>query len=1132
MDKIVSRERAKIYQAQSLPATRHHQGRGDQNGMTNGSLWRSVRGARVTRVSAAGFLAVCLFPWGRPAVALNPSLQTSQYILDQWQISEGLPQNEIDAIARTPDGYLWLATQEGLARFDGTRFVTFDRNTEPVLQDNVILVLYVDRSGRLFIGTQAGMAVLQKGQFKRYDTVAELTHARIQSILEDRAGRLWVGTEHGLIEVEHERRRVFGTAEGLRDANIQTLFEDHKGLIWVATKTGGLHRFNGTNFESVPLSADRVLDPISSMYEDHDGTLWFGTVTGGLYRQFGDRIDVVAPSGQLGSAVRALMRDHDGNMWIATYGRGLVKLRDGVASASQDARLLNVAPRALYEDNEGSLWIGSDANGLLRLRDGKFVPLGVPEGMHSNGTWSIAPRAAGGIWVGTDAGVSIYVGGVFSAVASPPGFEGVRVRSLLEDRKGTLWVGTDGAGVYARDGNHEVVYNRRNGLSGNTVKALSEDQQGRIWIGTDLGLDVIDKAKVTSKQSLLGVSDPTTIRLIHVDRGGGMWVASDTHGLFLIDAHQVRRFGLNDGLPSAQVTAIHEDERGVIWFGTSGGLAVWRDGTITSLAASVPLRRLHLQVLEDQQHRIWLTSNKGLMSVSRAALDALARGESTAPDVLTYDQSDGLRSAEFNGGNTSAGCLTSDGRLWLPNIRGILMVDPAHMRTNALPPPVQIEQVIVDATPLDSRQAAEVKPGHQQWEFHYTALSLLAAARTRFRYRLEGFDQQWVDAGSRRTAYYSRLPPGSYTFRVIASNNDGIWNDTGASFQFTLKPHFYQTVWFMLICALLILLLGRLWYRWRVRQLRRLADTLAEQVADRTRDLELANRQMREAQDTLVTTARQAGMAEIANNVLHNVGNVLNSVNVSAALIGNKLRDSKSAGLEKAVNLMSEHAADLGSFITVDERGKVLPSYLKKLVIAQAQEKQEIADELLALTKSVDHIKEIVATQQSYSGATSVAEPVHVKDLLEDALRMNAGSIAHQQINIVREFADVPSVLLDKHLMLQILINLISNAKQALNDSTQQPHQIRLKVQIPDGTNAPCLQIRIEDNGEGIAPENLTRLFSHGFTTRKNGHGFGLHSCALAVKEMKGSISAFSDGLGQGAAFVIELPLNRIGTSP
>jgi signal transduction histidine kinase len=444
---------------------------------------------------------------------------------------------------------------------------------------------------------------------------------------------------------------------------------------------------------------------------------------------------------------------------------------------------------------------------------------------------------------------------------------------------------------------------------------------------------------------------------------------------------------------------------------------------------------------------------------------------------------------------------------------------------------VQIDQVMADGVSLPLTQGLEASPGRHQWEFHYTALSLLLPKRSLFRYRLEGFDQDWVDAGTRRTAYYTRFPPGTYTFRVIASNGDGVWNDTGASFRFTLKPLFYQTFWFVLLCIFAILAAAGAAYRWRVGRLKHLADTLSEQVADRTRDLELANKQILQAQDKLVRTARQAGMAEIANNVLHNVGNVLNSVNVSAGLIGAKLRDSKSAGLAKAVSLMNEHSSDLGAFITADERGKALPGYLNKLVAALAQEKQAVSDELSSLTKSVDHIKEIVATQQSYSGVSSVIESVQVKDLLEDALRMNAGSIAHHQIDIVKEFVEVPSMLLDKHLMLQILINLIDNAKHALNGGSQQPHQIKLKLDIAETTDAPRLRIRIEDNGEGIAPENLTRLFAHGFTTRKNGHGFGLHSCALAVKEMKGSIAAFSDGLGKGAAFVLELPISRVPES-
>jgi PAS domain S-box-containing protein len=284
-------------------------------------------------------------------------------------------------------------------------------------------------------------------------------------------------------------------------------------------------------------------------------------------------------------------------------------------------------------------------------------------------------------------------------------------------------------------------------------------------------------------------------------------------------------------------------------------------------------------------------------------------------------------------------------------------------------------------------------------------------------------------------------------------------------------------------------------------------------------DLEKANRKLREI-------SRTAGMAEIANNVLHNVGNVLNSVTVSAGLIGTKVRESKAEGLAKAVQLMNQHTGDLGDFFTGNAKGKALPGYLNKLVLALAAEREGIVAELASLTKSIEHIKDIVATQQAYSGATSVLEPVQVKDLLEDALRMNAASIQRHQITIIKELADVPPLLLDKHLVLQILINLIGNARHAMDGVPDRSHHITLRMGLSGSADESRLAIRVEDDGEGIAPEILPRLFAHGFTTRRNGHGFGLHSCALAAKEMGATITAESDGPGRGAIFTLTLPVN------
>jgi len=291
-------------------------------------------------------------------------------------------------------------------------------------------------------------------------------------------------------------------------------------------------------------------------------------------------------------------------------------------------------------------------------------------------------------------------------------------------------------------------------------------------------------------------------------------------------------------------------------------------------------------------------------------------------------------------------------------------------------------------------------------------------------------------------------------------------------------------------------------------------DELEQRVEERTR-------QLKDTQSELMDTARQAGMAEIATNVLHNVGNVLNSVNISADLVSRKLRSSKALGLGKAMNLINEHSHDLGHFLTEDEKGKLLPGYLNQLVEAIATEQQGLTDELAQLSKSVDHIKDIVSTQQSYAGANRLMEPLVVSELLEDALRMNSGALTRHHVTVIKEYGEVPRIMGDKHRLLLILINLISNAKYAMAGVSNHARNMTLRAMVV----GESLQISVKDEGEGIPEENMTRIFAHGFTTRKEGHGFGLHSCALAAIEMNGHLTAHSEGPGTGATFVLQLPL-------
>ena len=701
--------------------------------------------------------------------------------------------------------------------------------------------------------------------------------------------------------------------------------------------------------------------------------------------------------------------------------------------------------------------------------------------------------------------------------------------SVYQTRDGSLWVGGEyDGGLYQLKEGSFTHYGRQEGIRDSAVRAFCQDRQGDLWIGTSSALYQMHQGKFRRFTTKDGLPN-NIVRSIYEDRDGNLWVGTNK-GLARRRDGQFVNYGVKDGLSDNCILCFYEDQEGTLWIGTGyGGLNRLRHGKFTAYGEAQGLFHDNVSTIqEDDRGNLWMSCFSGVFRVNKKQLDELDRGKLPRLHCASYDKADGMSTVQCNGVAQPASAKTPDGRLWFPTLRGLVVVDPNAIRENPEPPPVVIEEMLADTRlcyrsigpqPGKSSSGVRLPPGRGELEFRFTALSLSAPEKNRFKYRLEGVDTDWVDAGTSRTVTYNNILPGNYRFRVIACNNEGVWNEAGAALGFYLAPHFYQTSLFYGLVVLLAGLLVLGVFQWRFRQLRANQLKLQSLVDERTKDLQAA-------QQRLVETSRKAGMAEVASNILHNVGNVLNSVNVSAGIVVNLIRNSRRAGLEKVAALIQQHAADLGSFFTTHEKGRHVPEYLCQLARQWSEDETAVMEELKSLAKNIDHIKDVVAMQQSYAKVSGLVETVNLADLVEDAVRINRSALERQAVFVLKEYSEQTPISTQRHKVLQILVNLIRNANDACEAEHPESKQITLRI----SNGGECARVQVIDNGIGIPAENLTKIFVHGFTTRKNGHGFGLHGSALAARELKGSLDVHSDGPHRGATFTLTLP--RTGKHP
>jgi len=768
-------------------------------------------------MSCAGFLLAVIWLGGAAGgleLRAAPGTGTSQFSFDVWQVGEGLEQNPVTAVVQSRDGYLWLGTYTGLLRFDGVRVTVFDSATTPGLLNSRVTSLYEDRDGVLWIGHESGeLTRLSGGEFRPMGRAHGWVGGTLEAISMDENGDLWLLNDNGLLFRPRDGQvlEVPGGRSGSRKASLS---REPDGKLWIAAN-GNVTTLDQGQLVPFRFEGTQGTNFFERVVPARDGGLW--VMGNGRLRKWRegrwatDLGDCPCEQG----FVTELLETRSGMLLAGTVRDGLYLLTPGAEPVhfTRNNGLSHDWVRSLCEDHEGNIWIGT-GGGLDVLRPRKVKMLNPPDDWQGRAVLSFVVRPEGDAWIGTEgAGLYHFEGDRWTSFTEASGLANLFVWSVLETRRHEILVGTWGGGLMVKKGERFESPVELSPITAPVV-ALYEGKQGEVWIGTTAGLHRYEAGKLTWSAGKEQLALPD-VRAMVESPDGTLWFGMLGGGLGCLREGALKQFRKPDGLSSDFVLALYAEADGTLWIGTSdNGLCRLRQGKFATISVGQGLlANIISQIAEDGAGNLWMGSHHGILRASKADLNRCADGGLKTVRCLSYGKAEGLASQKCSGGFQPGVCKTADGRLWFPTSKGLAIIDPGSFRTNTVPPPVVIEELIVEGQPVkfpgpkaaervaDSASVLQIPPGKQRFELRYTALSFAAPDKVRFKYKLEGLESEWVEAGTKRIAQYSYLPPGTYHFRVIACNNDDVWNEQGASLSFRVLPRVWQAWWFRIALA-------------------------------------------------------------------------------------------------------------------------------------------------------------------------------------------------------------------------------------------------------------------------------------------------------------------------------------------
>ena len=1144
-------------------------------------------------VAASSLLLLC-----PSALALDPSLDVSQYAHTAWQFREGFTQGTVKSIAQTPDGYIWLGTVFGLFRFDGVRAEHWQPplNGEQ-LPSNFVTYLHVARDGTLWIGTIQGLVSWRDGKLTRYADLAGLV---ISSILQDRNGTVWVGIYSmappgKLCAIDGTNVHCYGS-DGALGNGVSGLYEDSRDALWLVGRYGvWLWKPGPPRFYHMPFG----ISSVQELAEAGDAALLI-PLLGRLARLTGGKLETQHPYPAPARNANGVMvlRDRDGGIWIGTENAGVVHLHHGRADVfSQADGLSGDLVTSLFEDREGDVWVAT-LGGLDRFRNYTVATYAQNEGLGTTPGWgSVAAAHDGSIWMGTKDGLRMWNHGEVTiygraddhksqsrTVWSPVRYVADRglgdhvFVSVFGDNAGRILVSTPYAFGYIENGRFVSI----RGVPGGLVSSVAQDRQGSLWIANqDEGLLRLSKDGTVQQISWASIGHKDGAQSLAADRStGGLWLGFNAGGVAYFSDGQIKQtYGRAEGLGGGRVSALHIETDDTVWAATDGGLSRIKNGRAVTLTSKngLPCDGIHW-IAQDENHSFWIQMTCGLVHIMHSELDAAATDSRRKIQPTVFDSSDGVSNVAIGFVAGSQVTRSSDGKMWFQGFGGASVIDPQHLPSNKIAPPVHIEQITADGRTYDPTPGLVLPPRIQHLDIDYTALSLVAPDKDRFRFRLEGYDQNWRDVGNRRQAFYTNLPPHKYTFRVQACNNSGVWNEAGSFLNFSIAPAYYQTNWFRVVCAAVLLALVWAAYRLRIRRFRRQEEKLRDVIetiptfawtALADGYVDFVNRHWQEY--TGLSTEKTVGSgweAAVHPEDLERHAGAWRVSLASGQTFESEVRYRRAVNgqyrwfVTRAVPLrdgrgkivkwygistdiedrkrVEQLQADLAHVNRVSTLGELTASLAHdiKQPIGAAVTNAEVCMRLLdrdqpdlleareaahEMAKDAKHAAQIIDRVRSLYRKDSLhLEPVDVNEIIGEMVLLLRGESHRFAVSLRTDLAaELPKITADRVQLQQVLMNLMLNGIQAMEKTGG---VLTVKSQLDQGCR---VMISIVDTGAGLPTAKVDQIFSAFFTTKPQGTGMGLAISRSIIESHGGHLWATANE-ERGATFHFTLKIEDL----